>query len=97
MAEELYDERKRFMEEMILRFEKAFRRVDESLSAHMRENTAALRALTRDIEQHRSEFKTHRSEFNEHLSDSIEENRAGRQALLHILDELKGRGGSAAA
>jgi DNA anti-recombination protein RmuC len=90
MAEEFYDERKRFMEEMILRFEKAFRRVDESLSAHMRENTAALRTLTREIREHRSEF-------NEHLADSIEENRAGRQALVHILDELKGRGGSAAA
>jgi hypothetical protein len=83
MAEEFYDERKRFMEEMILRFEKAFRRVDESLSAHMRENTAALRALTREIEEHRSEFR--------------EESRAGRQALLHVLDELKGGDGPATA
>jgi hypothetical protein len=78
-----YDEQKRFMEEMILRFEKAFRRVDESMTEHVRENTAALRALRRDIEEHRAEF--------------TEESRAGRQALLHVLDELRGNDGTAPA
>jgi hypothetical protein len=80
-----WQDQKRFMDEMILRFEKAFRNVDESMTAHTRENTEALRELRREIVAHRAEFR--------------DEYRAHRQALLHILDRLAnlGDGGSAPA
>lgn len=79
VAIEPYDNQKRFMEEMILRFEKAFQRVDRSMVQHVRENTAALRELRREIEDHRGEFK--------------DEMHAQRQALLHVLDRLNGESG----
>jgi hypothetical protein len=43
-----YDPQKRFMEEMILRFEKAFRSVNDSIE----KNTATLVALRIEIERH---------------------------------------------
>lgn len=78
MATEPYDDQKRFMEEMILRFEKAFRRVDESMSRHMEKNSATLDALIRQIEEHRIEFR--------------EEYEAQRGTLLRILDYIHGDG-----
>jgi Na+/phosphate symporter len=80
-----WQDQKRFMDEMILRFEKAFRSVDESMTSHTRENTEALRKLQREIDEHRAEFRA--------------EYRAHRQALLHILDRLANLsdGGSAPA
>jgi hypothetical protein len=75
-----WQDQKRFMDEMILRFEKAFNRVDESFIRHTQENTDALRELRREIREHRAEFR--------------DEYRAHRQALLHILDRLANLGGS---
>jgi len=46
---EPYDNQKRFMEEMILRFEKAFQRVSRSMDvmdARIERNTAAVEAMT---------------------------------------------------
>jgi hypothetical protein len=81
-----YEDQKRFMEEMILRFEKAFQRVSRSMDVidrRVERNTEAVEALTQQIYRHTDE--------------STKELRAQRQALLHILDRLEGNSGPSTA
>jgi hypothetical protein len=85
-----WQDQKRFMDEMILRFEKAFRRVDDSFAKHVEENTAELRRLRGEAEAHRKKWEAHRKDY-------LAESRAHRKALLHVLDELKGRRGEGPA
>lgn len=78
MAEDpLYDPQKRFMEELILRFERVVRNHEKSIGVH----TRAITELTSGIQEHRREFQEHRREFEE-------EYEAQRGTLLAILDRL---------
>lgn len=54
MSEEsFYDPQARFMEELILRFERAFRSVDRDIQV----NTMVLRELADEIKEHRRAFR----------------------------------------
>jgi hypothetical protein len=71
------------MRENTLRFERAMR----SLAAEIR----------RDVDSHREESRLYFERHDAKLNEILAEGRAGRQALLKILDRLDGNGGQATA
>jgi hypothetical protein len=77
------DDLRTFIREITLRFERGIDRI----SGDMRSDLAA----------HRSETRQYFERIDRKLEDQLAESRAQRAALLHILDELRGSGGSAAA
>lgn len=77
-----YDPQKRFMEELILRFERVVRTHEKSIDVH----TQAITQLTREIEEHRREFR-----------EEYEAQRGTLLAILDRLDVIDPRDGPAAA
>ena len=78
MAEERsYDPQKRFMEELILRFERV-----------VRNNEKALDLQNKAIIELTAEIREHRREFQKNAREAQEEYEAHRGTLLAILDRL---------
>ena len=82
-----------FISQNTLRFERAMR----SLAAEIRsEVQLARKELRNDIRLQREESRAYFEQQSRRLDDLLEENRAQRKALLHILDKLD-NGGAAPA
>jgi hypothetical protein len=76
-----------FIREITLRFERGMERISAEIREDSRKYFEALYA----------EQKAHREESREKHDAILAESRAGRQALLHLLDTLRGNGGPAAS
>jgi predicted phage gp36 major capsid-like protein len=86
---EMRDENRQFQRDLILRFERSMR----ALSAEIRAEVTAHREESR---RYFEALDAKAAEQRRATDELIEENRAQRQALLHILDRLGG-GGTAPA
>jgi hypothetical protein len=91
--DELIQDYRQFTREMQLRFERAMREMRAErhewradLAAHRQESRQYFESIWAEIREHRKR-----------TDEIIEENRAQRQALFAILDELRGNGGPAPA
>jgi hypothetical protein len=78
------------------------RRYFDAFHAEQREHWAEQRAYRAEQREYRAEQRAHRAEqtseqreHREKLDAVLAESRAGRQALLHLLDTLRGNGGTA--
>jgi hypothetical protein len=78
------DDQKRFFEEMILRFERAFQGVARVLDSQ----ETALERMKQRLDASILEMEEHRREFQEHRRELREEYEAQRGTLLAILDRL---------
>jgi uncharacterized protein YoaH (UPF0181 family) len=89
------DDLRAFIREITLRFERGMDRV----AARMDENIRLTREENRVyFERILAEHEHNHQEARERLDELLAEGRAGRQALFHLLDELRGgRGGAAPA
>ena len=85
------------MREATLRFERAMR----ALAAEIRDDVRAQREESRryferldaKTDEHAVASRLYFERLDAKLDETIAEGRAGRQALFHLLDELRGRGG----
>ena len=77
------DDLKTFIREITLRFERGIERISRDIRS--------------DVAAHREESRQYFERLDRKLEDQLAESRAQRQALLHILDELRGNGGPATA
>jgi hypothetical protein len=81
-----------FIREITLRFERGMERI----SAEIREDSRKyFEVIYAEQREQRAEQKAHREESREKHDAILAESRAGRQALLHLLDTLRGNGGTA--
>jgi hypothetical protein len=97
-----------FTRELLLRFDRSQREQREAMremfrefDRSQREHREAMRAehleTMAEIAVSRAEMDAHHERESRRIDDVIAENRAQRQALLAILDELRGNGGPAPA
>jgi hypothetical protein len=80
------DDLRTFIREILLRYDRGIAVALEDLAAVREEQRA-----------HREENRRYFEELRARTDEMIAEGRAGRQALFHLLDQLKGNGGTAAA
>jgi UDP-N-acetylmuramyl tripeptide synthase len=83
-------ELREFIRETTLRVEYAMR----SLATEIRDE---VRVIRDEVRVTREELRAHDARETRRLDDLLEENRAQRQALLHILDRLDNGGAAPAA
>jgi hypothetical protein len=77
------DDLRTFIREITLRFERGIERISRDIRS--------------DVAAHRRESRQYFEGMTARLEDQLAESRAQREALLHILDEMRGNGGTAPA
>jgi hypothetical protein len=77
------DDLRTFIREITLRFERGIERISRDIRS--------------DVAAQRRESRQYFERIDRKLEDQLAESRAQRQALLHVLDELRGNGGTAPA
>jgi hypothetical protein len=94
-----------FTRELLLRFDRSqrehrealFARLDESLRAEREQVRAMFREHAKARREEHAEVRRRLDQLDAKTDDVIAENRAQRQALLLLIDELRGNGGPATA
>jgi hypothetical protein len=101
--DEMIEAYREFIREQTLRFERAMRELVKEIRAEVQAQREEIRAQREEARAHRDESRAyfevldaHAERENRRIDDLIEDNRAQRLALLHILDRLD-NGGAAPA
>jgi hypothetical protein len=87
------DDLRTFIREVTLRFERGIERISRDIRLDVAEHRSESR---RYFEALRAERKAQHQAEREKLDEILAEGRAGRQALFHLLDELRGGSGGTA-
>ena len=91
---DLVDDYREFTRELLLRFDRSQREHREALLARLDESQ---RQHREEVRQMLAEMRAEMREQSRKTDDLIAENRAQRQALFLLIDELRSGGGPATA